>query len=502
MPSPKTAQEAETPPMLFNSLQFSAFFPVAAGLYFLLPRAWRWGWLLAASYLFYAAWVPAYVALLWVNTIILYGSGRGMAAASRPGARRCWLFAGISMQLGLLFAFKYYNFFLDAMQPLLRLAGAEAWLPYSRIVLPLGISFYTLQAMSYCMEVYWKRQSAERRLGRLALYVAFFPQVLSGPIGHPQAMLPQYAALEGFRYASVTLGLKRMAWGLFLKSVVADRLAPLVDAVYAAPGDFAGPALALGTVFFAVQIYCDFAGYTHMAVGAAQVFGVRVPENFRQPYLARNTVEFWRRWHMSLSTWFRDYCYIPLGGNRVLPGRWVANIFGVFLLSGLWHGAAWTFVVWGMIHAGYLIAGRFTAGVRGKAAARCGLDHWPRLHHMLRISVTFLLVCLAWVFFRAPDLTAAVTLLRGLPFGWAAVFVGEWWRALPETLHTSALEAIFAAGLALFVIGADLFQERESFQARLARQPWWLRGLAYSALLWSIFLFGALRHSEFYYVQF
>jgi len=483
--------------MLFNSAEFFLFFPAVAAVYFALPGRLRCPLLLGASYWFYMAWEPGYVLLILVSTLVCYGAGLGMGAQPDRSGRRRYLVLALAVNLGLLFFFKYYNFFADALRPL-----APVSLPGSRFLLPLGISFFTFQSLSYVIEVYRGRWEPERHLGRLALYVAFFPQLVAGPIERPGNLLPQFRKVHRFDYDRVTNGIKLMAWGLFKKMVIADRLAVLVDHVYADPTQYEGLPLALATVCFAFQIFCDFSGYSDIAIGAAGVLGFKLMTNFQRPYFARSVAEFWRRWHISLSTWFRDYVYIPLGGSRVALPRWHVNILVVFLLSGMWHGANWTFLAWGLVHAAYLLAGRALAPVRERAAALTGLARAPRLRHVLQLATTFALVCFGWIFFRANSLSDALHIVAHLPRGWGVVFEPERLAALVFSLGLTRGELLFAAAMVVLMELGHAAQSRGSVVAWLGGRPMWFRWAVYSALVWTIFLFGVFQHKEFIYFTF
>jgi len=335
--------------VLFNSLHFALFFPVVTTLYFLLPHRHRLWMLLLASCYFYMALVPKYILILFFLIAVDYTAGLLIERAP-PEKRRLYLLCSLLANVLVLSIFKYFNFINANVGGVIEALGGRWSLPNLNIILPIGLSFHTFQSISYVIEVYRGRQKAERNLGKYALYVLFYPQLVAGPIERPQNLLHQFDEPHRFDYARVTDGLKLMVWGLFKKVVIADRLAVAVDLVYNNPTSYSGWPLVVATYFFAIQIYCDFSGYTDMARGAAQVMGFRMMENFRAPYLATSIGEFWRRWHISLSSWFRDYVYIPMGGNQVPRWRWYANLMAVFLLSGLWHGASWTFVIWGGLH--------------------------------------------------------------------------------------------------------------------------------------------------------
>lgn len=488
--------------MLFNSIQFVLFFPTVVALYFAFPYRFRWILLLAASYLFYMAWEPGYVVLIWVSTLVDYFAALVLGIVTQRGWRRATLAISVGANLGLLFFFKYYNFFADTLRPLLESVGWTIQLPYAHVMLPVGISFYTFQTLSYTIDVYRGHTRPERHLGRFALYVAFFPQLVAGPIERPNNLLPQFLERHEFDYDRVTNGLSLMLWGFIKKSVIADRLAIAVESVYANPEGQTGPVLALATVLFAYQIYCDFSGYTDIALGAAQVMGFRLMDNFRRPYAAATIAEFWRRWHISLSTWFRDYLYIPLGGNRVRLARWSFNILFVFLVCGLWHGANWTFVVWGGLHGTYLLCGRLTAPVRERVAASVA-RRAPWVKTGLSVVCTFVLVCFAWIFFRADSLGDAFVIVRQLPSGWSGAFSAGFPAECSARMGIQTSELILSLCLVVFLESAQALQARlGSLRDMLARQPTWLRWSVYSGALWMIFLLGVLRQKEFIYFTF
>ncbi|UCE86452.1 MAG: MBOAT family protein [Deltaproteobacteria bacterium] len=403
--------------MLFNSPTFLVFACAVFSLYALLrqPRA-RALLLLAASYLFYAGWDYRYLSLLLISTSIDFAAGRALHAEGSERRRRAWLVASLATNLGLLGVFKYGNFLLGNLAGLLGLLGLEA--PRLPDEIPIGISFYTFQTISYTIDCYRRRiRPCDSRL-EFALYVAFFPQLVAGPIVRAHDLLPQLRRLTALRGSHVAEGLQRFTLGLFKKVVIADNVGLFVDTVFQSPGSYGPITLWCGAYGFALQIYCDFSGYTDMALGLARALGVRLPENFAAPYLSTSITEFWRRWHMSLSSWLRDYLYIPLGGSRGGVRQTYRNLFATMLLGGLWHGAAWTFVLWGAFH-GALLAFERALGIRAKTHAE------PRSAPLvaLRGLLTFHLVCLGWVIFRAPDFAIARAYLAGLfqgPIGWDA----------------------------------------------------------------------------------
>lgn len=388
--------------MNFHSLEFLIFLPVVFVLHWVLPHRFRWALLLGASWLFYFWWNFWTGFLLVGATLVSWLCGRGIARSQSPYTRRALLVLALITCLGCLAVFKYAGFFAS-------LAGLELSL---QIILPVGISFYTFQTLSYVIDVY-RGQGEESHFGYYALFVSFFPQLVAGPIERPGRLLPQLKAERTFSMENLSAGGWLLLEGYFKKVVIADGLAPFVDQVYAAPGEALGPEAVLATVLFGLQIYCDFSGYSGIARGAAQLLGVELTENFRRPYEAASIREFWRRWHISLTSWFTDYVYIPLGGNRKGLPRQVVNLLAVFLLSGLWHGAGWTFLTWGLIHGLYRAAGAVWEHIRGISEKECG--PWAHIR-------TFLLVSFPWLFFRAPSMADALTLLSRLPTGWGGAF--------------------------------------------------------------------------------
>jgi D-alanyl-lipoteichoic acid acyltransferase DltB (MBOAT superfamily) len=482
--------------MLFNSIEFLFFFPIVVTLYFALPHRYRWPLLLIASYYFYMCWKAEYIILLIVSTLIDYYAGLQMGRTTNQSKRKKFLILSLFSNLAILFSFKYFNFFNDSVRSLFNQWNIFYNVPVFEVLLPIGISFYTFQTMSYSIDVYLGRMKPERHLGIFALYVSFFPQLVAGPIERATSLLPQFYKLQRLDYERVASGLRLMAWGFFKKLVIADRLAVVVDTVYADPTQFSGPALAVATYFFAFQIYCDFSGYTDIAIGAARVMGFRLMENFRQPYFSQSIGEFWRRWHISLSTWFKDYLYFPLGGNRTTRGRWYRNLLIVFVVSGLWHGANWTFVIWGALHGLYLVAALWTKGLRTKLRQAIGLSQWPVFDKALKVFITFHLVCFAWIFFRASSMTDALYIVSHL-------FV------LPDSGQGfgipigSLYELEIAVSAILIMELVHLFQNcGYSVNQFIIQRGIWMRWAAYYGITFSILLFGKFGSTEFIYFQF
>lgn len=390
--------------MSFISAEYIAFFAIVVPLFFAFPHRRRWLLLLVASYGFYAYGIVIYLPIIALSTIINYISARMIPLRERTRWRISWLALSIISSLGVLFIFKYLDFFQGNVA---FVTGQDA--TSLDLILPIGISFYTFQSMSYTIDVYRRRIQPEKHLGIVATYIAFFPQLVAGPIERATNLLPQFRIEHHFDPKRAIEGFQLILWGVFKKVVIADRLAIYVNHVYADPSAHTGATLWIATFFFAFQIYCDFSGYSYIAIGTARVMGFRLMDNFRQPYFAQSIREFWGRWHISLSTWFRDYLYIPLGGNRVSLARHCLNLMIVFLVSGLWHGAGWTFVFWGGLH--------------GLAIVLLTIMHhynWrliPERHIIVKIGITFTFVCFTWIFFRAESLSDAGYIVTHL-FRW------------------------------------------------------------------------------------
>jgi alginate O-acetyltransferase complex protein AlgI len=407
--------------MLFNSVHFVLFFFVVTTTYFAIPHKYRWLLLLLSSCYFYMVFLPIYILILGFTIIVDYFAGI-LLEETHGKKRKYWLLASLIANIGVLAVFKYYNFLTDNLSVLFNSIGYQNHIPHLGILLPIGLSFHTFQAMSYTIEVYRGHQKAERNFGIYSLYVMFYPQLVAGPIERPQNLLHQFYEKHEFDLGRIIEGLKMMLWGFFMKLVVADRLAIYVNAVYNNPDKHNGTTLLIGTIFFAFQIYCDFAGYSNIAIGAAKVMGFTLMTNFNRPYFSKSISEFWKRWHISLSSWFKDYLYISLGGNRVGISRWYLNLFLVFTISGLWHGANWTFILWGAINGSYLVFAIMSANYRKKLSFRLRLDKVPIIENFLQITITFFLSCFAWILFRANSIDDAFLIYRkiliapGVPF--------------------------------------------------------------------------------------
>jgi alginate O-acetyltransferase complex protein AlgI len=490
--------------MLFTSLEFFVFLPLALILFALLPAGKRWIWLLLASYAFYGAFRPFNLVYLGAVTLFVWGCGVALERTSRELSRRLLLAAGLVVVIGSLFAFKFYDFIAGELERL----GGEAFgtdsaisLPRLAITTPVGYSFYAFAAVSYLIDTFARRLPGQQSAGHVALYLAWFPKILAGPIERATHFLPQVSAGLRADPDRLVLGLQLIGWGPIKKVVIADNLAPMVDKIFGIAA-FASPIdLLISVYFFAFQIYCDFSGYTDIAIGVSLLFGLQLMENFRRPYLAKSTAEFWgERWHISLGRWFRDYLYIPLGGSRAGPVRQYLNLMLVFIASGLWHaglgyGVGWTFLVWGALNGAYQWAGVATRPFWSRVG-----EHLPRISQSvplaaLRVLLTFHLIAITWVFFRARSLGDAWLILKKI-----ALNLIEMPSLLSRFPFTAEHYTAFA--LIAFLIGVEIVDERRSIFQRLSSAPVVVRwGLWYLAIL-ALLILGRWQAREFFYMQF
>jgi D-alanyl-lipoteichoic acid acyltransferase DltB (MBOAT superfamily) len=487
------------PAMLFNSFHFLVFFAIVCPAYWLLPYRLQRYLLLGASYYFYMSWKAHYAALLAFSTLVDYLVARGMARHDdRPRWRLVLLLTSLTTNLGLLFAFKYWGFFGESFEAVSRLLGRPMEWPSLEVLLPVGISFYTFQALSYTIDVYRRRIPAQRSLPIFALYVSFFPQLVAGPIERASHLIPQLLAPRTFEMERALHGLKLVLAGLFKKMVVADNLAPFVERIYGGGGHGEPVVYLLATYAFAFQIYADFSGYSDIAVGVAKLMGFDFISNFETPYFSRGVTEFWHRWHISLSTWLRDYLYIPLGGNRIGVGRTYVNLGLTMLLGGLWHGAHWNFVIWGALNGLYLAAARLWAGRAAGLAARLRIP--DAAIATLQRLLTFHSICLTWVFFRSQSLDGSMGMVTALA---RSVASGD---LFSRASAGRALEVLGNQGatpwLVLALLLWDLWFGSGHGLERFQRTPMLLRYAAYSALALSILGFGVYRQLRFIYFQF
>jgi D-alanyl-lipoteichoic acid acyltransferase DltB (MBOAT superfamily) len=486
--------------MLFNSLNFFVYFVVVVGTFFLLPHKLRSLWLLLSSCYFYMVFIPYYILILFGTIVIDYVAGIVIHQASGP-ARKLALMLSLVANVSVLGVFKYYDFIVSNCKLFLPESFFSGhFLPeHLGLVLPIGLSFHTFQAMSYTIEVYRKGAEVERNFVQYALYVMFFPQLVAGPIERPQNILPQLRQRQSFDTGRIVRGLKLIVWGLFKKCVIADRLATIVDFAYDHPALAQNGSLALATVFFGIQIYCDFSGYSDIALGSAEVLGIRLMKNFRRPYFATSLSDFWTRWHVSLSTWFRDYLYIPLGGSHRGHVRAYRNILITFFVSGLWHGAAWTYVCWGGLNGLFLVTESILLSAKSFQILVGRLPLWLKISASRTVTVGVIMI--TWVFFRARNLEDAAYILTHL--GDNALIKVAYFRQ--GGMGASGLDwvVVFSALALLFVV--EYFEERrQSWLVDLAdARSLQFQFLLYYGLLVLLMLFGVMdSQKQFIYFQF
>ena len=476
--------------MAFNSLTFALFLPIVFALYWLLPRKPlpQNVLLLLASYFFYAWWSYKFLFLLFTCSIVTYLVGHGLEKTQRPAQRKLLLWVSIFVNLGTLIIFKYLGFFADSFVALLNLFGLRADSVTLSLILPLGISYYTFQMVGYTIDVYRKQFPAVHNAIAFLLFTGFFPKIVAGPIERAGHLVPQLQKERVFQMAQAKDGLRQMLWGLFKKVVIADNLAAQVNYIYGNYSKLDGLTIFAGTFLFAIQIYCDFSGYSDIAIGTARLFGIDLMQNFAVPYFSRNIAEFWRRWHISLMTWFRDYVFFPLGSLR--RGKLIAirNIIIVFVLSGLWHGAARTYVVWGLLNGIYFIPQTIRGGQRRQTALVAQGRLLPSLTELRRMLATFLLVMLAWVFFRAESLRHAITLLRQT--------IRRPWLEISHRDFLPLLSTCFA------LLVWEWWQRRQPHGMDIARLPLAARWAIYYLTVALIFWYGVTSNVPFIYVKF
>lgn len=498
--------------MTFTTLTFVLFLGAVWSVYWLLShRAAQNGLLLAASYVFYGWWDWRFCSLMLVSSAVDYFAGLWLGRLQRRSARRVVLGLSLLTNLGLLGFFKYFNFFIDSAGSALAALGLQPNLPSLNVILPVGISFYTFQTLSYTIDVYWRRIEPTRSILDFFAYVAFFPQLVAGPIERAAHLLPQFTLPRTFDERFARDGLRLILWGFAKKLVLADNLARLVDAAYDQPAEATGPALVAATIAFAFQIYCDFSAYSDIAIGTARLFGFRLMRNFAHPYFSQDLGEFWRRWHISLSTWFRDYVFIPLGGSRPHPrhGPWAKlftarNILATFVISGLWHGASWNFVIWGTIHGigvlPVLLASR-SGGAEPKRRASDtpgGERDLPPAGVLCRMAGVFTLVCAAWVFFRADSLGDACTV-------YGRVFTDERWLThAGQMLHLlfDQDHHLWTSIHLIAFVAIEWLSRRREHPLQLCGWPRGLRWTVYTLMVYDILMFGTRAGGAFIYFQF
>ncbi len=483
--------------MLFNSLQYLWFLPTVVLIYYALPAKHRWVLLLLASYFFYMSWKVEYIVLIIFSTLVDYFLAIKIHKAKAQPRKKTYLIISLISNLGLLAAFKYANFFTENVNQLLSFTNSTQHFPYWDILLPVGISFYTFQTLSYTIDVYKGKISPEKNIARFALYVTYFPQLVAGPIERAATFLPELKKQVKFNYNDVISGLRRILWGLFKKVVVADRVSVIVNHVYATSGEQNGLTLLIATYLFAFQIYCDFSGYSDIAIGSSRILGIKLMENFKAPYFSKSMSEFWSRWHISLSTWFRDYVYISLGGNRVKVSRMAINILVVFIISGFWHGANWTFIVWGFVHGVLLLMEYFLAK---KSTIKLDLNPTQK---MIRMLLVFNLVTFGWVFFRADSIQHSLFIIKNI------ADINSWHfniNLLSEVVGGIPLVTMPKLILSVFFILIMLVMEYglyfSNFRKRFFALNGTLRWSIYYGVSLCIIFFGNHGNIEFIYFQF
>lgn len=476
--------------MLFNSIEFGFFFISVFGLYwFVAGKNLRLQnlLLLVVSYVFYSFWDWRFLFLLIFSTLLDYYSGLKIESSQKPNARRAWLWISLGINLGFLGVFKYYNFFIESFVAGFERLGItiEPWT--LTVILPVGISFYTFHGVSYIIDIYKRRIQAERNFIEYSVFVCYFPLLVAGPIERATHLLPQIKKPRSFDYALAVDGLKQVLWGLVKKVVIADNCAVFANQIFNHAGDYEGSTLFLGALFFSFQIYGDFSGYSDIALGTSKMLGIHLLKNFSFPYFSRSIPEFWRRWHISLSSWFRDYLYIPLGGSMV--GRWakIRNTFITFTVSGFWHGANWTFVFWGFLNAVYMIPSLWMNKPKTSS------DKTHGIKAIVQMGMSFFLVVFAWIFFRSPSIGDAFRYISGI------FSKGLFSRPSFEGIHDAAIVLLLVA--AFFVIEWLGKTEEFAIQKFGSKWPRFLRWSAYCIFIFTILYFSG-EQQEFIYFQF
>lgn len=470
--------------MLYNSLQFLFFFIIITILYWNIPGKYRWLLLLLGSCYFYMSFVPSYIIILGFTIVVDYIAGIYIEAAVNKRVRKLLLIISLTANIGVLLFFKYFNFINTTFDTLLRHSNHHTPFPYLTFLLPIGLSFHTFQAMSYTIEVYRGNHKAERHFGIYALYVMFYPQLVAGPIERPQNILRQFHMKHQYSFENLKSGLMQMAFGLFKKVVIADRLSEIVDRAYANHHAQNGKTLLVVSIFYSFQIYCDFSGYCDIGIGAARTMGFKLIDNFNVPYLSKSFGEFWRRWHISLSSWFKDYLYIPLGGSRVGLYRTCFNLLIVFLISGLWHGASWTFIIWGALHGVFVIIENLINIYHGNKKSKSN----NIFLQAFKVILIFLGVTLAWIFFRSPDIATAISILKKI-FSYSVT--------APFNYHIANQPVLLFSFLLIAVL-----MIKDCYLAVIPTRNTRQFYLIFSLMLLVCYFFGVFNNQQFIYFQF
>lgn len=485
--------------MLFNSLDFAFFLPIVFALYWLLKSNLKTQNLLVvlASYVFYGWWDWRFLSLIFFSTIVDFWIGKQLKHQQEKHKRRVLLLISILVNIGFLGFFKYYNFFVENFIEAFSLMGMTFKAETLNIVLPVGISFYTFQTLSYSIDVYKKKLEPTNDFLSFMAYVSFFPQLVAGPIERATHLLPQFYSKRHFNYAKAVDGSKQILWGFFKKLVIADNCSIFANQMFNNTGDYSGTTLILGAVFFAFQIYGDFSGYSDIAIGTSRLFGFDLRRNFAFPYFSRDIAEFWRRWHISLSTWFRDYLYIPLGGSKGSRLQQVRNTFIIFLVSGFWHGANWTFIFWGAINALYFLPLLLTKRNRKNIEIAGNNNNIPSLRELIGIVTTFSLTVFAWIFFRAQNLSHAFEYIEKIATG---LFVKE---SLVDTYILTMFKAKYLIILLIIFILVEWIGRKQEFAIQSIFMPYRkLRWIMYASIVFLIGMYMPTTESPFIYFQF
>lgn len=499
--------------MLFNSYQFLLFLPLVLMVYYAIPSKFKHLWLLLSSYYFYMCWNAKYALLMLFSTTVTYLCSLLIEFvkctewddSKKTRYKNIALVLSLGLNLFVLGYFKYTNFAINMLEKLLAVFHVSLQIPTFDIILPVGISFYTFQALGYTMDVYRDDIYAEKDFFRYALFVSFFPQLVAGPIERSKNLLKQLAENKPFSFQKAKHGVLLMLWGYFLKVVLADRIAMVVDEVYGEFASYDSMILIIATVLFAFQIYCDFYGYSIIAQGCAKILGIDLMENFNAPYLSFSVAEFWRKWHISLTSWFKDYLYIPLGGSRKGKFRKYANKLIVFLISGLWHGAGMSFVAWGFLNGIYQIAEEILCPARVRLEAFLKLKDTNYLYKIIQLLLTFVLVDFSWIFFRASGLTAAARIIREI----FSIDMSSFRNLIPnlQTVGLGAGEIAVIAVSLLILLFADICKKKQIFICnKIMNSPWWLQSVFFVAAVCAILVFGVwgpeYNQANFIYFQF
>ena len=497
--------------MSFFSIEFILFFSLTAIISYTLPSNFRCFFLLLAGYFFYWTWQPAYLFILIISTVIDYFIAIGIQACP-PHKQKRLLVLGIVLNVGLLLFFKYFNFFNDAFRSLFAYVKLTYPVPTLNILLPLGISYYLFKKISYITDVYRGLLAPEKNFIRLALYVSFFPEIVAGPIDRAVTLLPQFLKKIKIKPHLFIEGMQLIGFGLFKKLVIADRVGILVDAVYSNPHQHRGALIGLATLFYTFQIYCDFSGYSDIAIGMSRLLGFKPMDNFKQPYFASSVAEFWKRWHISLSNWLRDYLFLPISYSfmrkfdkpklltiKIEVWAYITGVLCTMVLCGFWHGANWTFVLWGLLHGLYMSISFAFKKTRRKVVKYFRLKKSPRLRKISRVSFTFLLISFSWLFFRADSIGEAFALISYM-FSEPVNRTGQMASSMIGGL--SWVNFYIAVAAIILLLTMEFFQEKKSIHVLLAERPTWVRWGIYYFVIFSILLFGIYQQQEFIYGQF